>query len=148
MSSKSGPNLTTQFAELPGVVGRLADARAERMRFRVWLGLVTWVLAALCILALFMWIDWMWVVPAWARALAVPAMLGLSLHLLYRYRRPYRSHEAAADAEALFPALGQRLRTVLQYAEAHAAAVPASPGLLRRSVAIPIARRRRLTFGN
>jgi len=130
MTSINGQNVTTQFAELPGVVGRLAEARADRMRFRVWLGLVTWVLAAFCIVALVMWIDWMWVVPPWVRSLAVPAMLGVSVFLLSRYRRPYSGAEAAADAEARFPALGQRLRTVLQYAEGAAPTVPASPGLL------------------
>ena len=34
-----------------------------------------------------------------------------------RSRRPYGSHEAAVDAETQFPELGQRLRTVLQYAD-------------------------------
>ena len=83
------------------------------------------------ILALFMTIDWMWVVPMWVRALALLAVLGLSVALYLQFRRPYSSRQAAADAEAKFPQLGQRLRTVLQYADPGSETAPASPGLLK-----------------
>ncbi len=82
-------------------------------------------------MALALFIDWMWVVPAWVRALALPALLGLAVSVFVRSRRPYSSPQAAADAEHLFPELGQRVRTVLQYVDPASRPVPASPGLLR-----------------
>ena len=120
----------SHFAEPPGVVARLEHARDERMRFRAWQALATWLLGVLGILALFMLVDWMWVVPVWARALAVPAVIGLACFLVVLSRRSYDSRHAAEDAEALYPQLGQRLRTVVQYADPTAPSVPASPGLL------------------
>ncbi len=121
----------SHFAEVPGVVGRLERARDEQKRYRVWLGLASLLLAALGIVALFMLIDWMWVVPAWVRALALPVITALAVFRYFRAHRPYSSRQAAADAEAHFPELGQRLRTVVQYADPNAKTVPVLPGLLR-----------------
>ena len=130
----AAPESTTPPGELPGLVGRLEQARDEQKRFRFWLGVATFCLGAMAIVALGMFIDWMWVVPAWLRALALPALVGLAAFLFVRSRRPYSSPQAAADAERHFPELGQRVRTVLQYADPQSSPVPASPGLLRALV--------------
>jgi Domain of unknown function (DUF4175) len=124
-------NAKPPFGEIPGALGRLEQARTEQSRFRVWLGLASFFLGAMGILALCMVIDWMWVVPTWVRALGLPALVGLAVLVVVRSRRPYGSPQAAVDAEQHFPALGQRLRTLLQYADPDTAPVPASPGLLR-----------------
>ena len=123
-------NRASQFAVLPVVVGKLEHTRDEHQRYRVWLGLASWFLGALGIFALFMLLDWTWVVPAWVRALALPLIVALAVCLYFRAHRAYTSSQAAADAEAQFPELGQRLRTVLQYADPAAKTAPASPGLL------------------
>ena len=134
MTAMNAQNPTPHLAELPAVISQLEQASDERKRFRMWLALASWLLGAVGILTLFMLIDWMWVVPAWVRALALPASLGLAVYLFVRSRRPYSSGDAAADAEALYPQLGQRLRTVLQYADPASQTAPASPGLLKALV--------------
>ena len=122
---------TTSVVEFPGVVSRLEQARNEQMRFRLWLGLASFFLGAFGILSVFMLVDWMWVVPAGLRLLALPALAGFAVALVAQSQRPYDKPEAAADAETQFPELGQRVRTVLQYADPASKPVPASPGLLR-----------------
>ena len=120
--------------ETPGALVRLEHARHERRRFQMWLGLASFLAGALVILAVFMAVDWMWVVPVWVRALALPLLVGMGVFLLVRSRRRYTEPQAAVDAEQQFPELGQRLRTVLQYADPAREPVPASPGLLRALV--------------
>jgi Domain of unknown function (DUF4175) len=127
----AAPEVTMPFAQQPSVIGRLEQAREEQDRFRFWLGVATFCLGAMGIVALGMFIDWMWEVPAWLRALALPALAGLAISLFVRSRRPYSSRQAAADAERQFPELGQRVRTVVQYADPESSPVPASRGLLR-----------------
>ncbi len=122
---------TTPVFEIPGVVSRLEQARNEQMRFRLWLGLASFFLGAFGILSVFMLVDWMWVVPAGVRLLALPALAGFAVALVAQSQRPYDKPEVAADAETQFPELGQRVRTVLQYADPASKPVPASPGLLR-----------------
>jgi hypothetical protein len=134
MSSMTDMSPTTQLGELPAVIRQLEQTSNERTRFRLWLALASWLVGAFSIVALFTLVDWMWVVPAWVRALALPALLGLAVYLFIRSRRPYSSHDAAADAEAIYPQLGQRLRTVLQYTDPASQTAPASPGLLRALV--------------
>lgn len=147
MANMIGTSSTSHFVELPDVVSRLEQVKVERKQFRVWQALAAWLFGVLGILALFMLIDLSWVVPAWARSLAVPPVLGLAVYLFIRARRPYDTRHAAAEAEAFYPQLGQRLRTVLQYSDVTPAEVPASPGLLRRSAATPIDDQVRSTFG-
>ncbi len=129
--SSAAPQATSPFAEIPGVIGRLELARKEQTRFRGWLELASYFLGALGVFASWMFIDWMWVVPSWVRALALPALAGLGVLCFVRSRRPYGDAEAAVDAEGHFPELGQRLRTVLQYADPAKTPAPASRGLLR-----------------
>ncbi len=76
--------------------------------------------------------DWTWVLPT-----AVPGLSAcwpwpcLAVYLIIRFRRPLDRAGAAAKVEAHFPDLGQRLRTVVEYAEPAPDTVPASRGLLR-----------------
>jgi Domain of unknown function (DUF4175) len=129
----AAPNANPPFAQIPGALGKLNQARDEQQRFRIWFGLAWFFLGALGICALFLLIDWVWVAPAWVRALALPALIALAVLIVLRSRRPYSSPQAAVDAEKHFPTLGQRLRTLLQYADPASTStpVPASPGLLR-----------------
>ena len=129
--SSAPPQATSPLPEIPEVVGRLEQARNEQARFRVWLALASFLLGALAIFTSWMFIDWMWVVPSWVRALVFPVLAGLGILCFARSRRPYGNADAAVDAEQHFPELGQRLRTVLQYADPAEAPVPASRGLFR-----------------
>ena len=72
--------------ETPGALVRLEHARHERRRFQMWLGLASFLAGALVILAVFMAVDWMWVVPVWVRALALPLLVGMGVFLLVRSR--------------------------------------------------------------
>ena len=69
---------TTPVVEIPGVVqqARTSPERADAA-FRLWLGLASFFLGAFGILSVFMLVDWMWVVPARVRLLALPALAGL-----------------------------------------------------------------------
>ena len=58
-------------------------------------------------------------------------MAVLAVYLIIRSRRPFDRAGSAARVEAHFPDLGQRLRTVVEYAEPAPDTVPASPGLLK-----------------
>ncbi len=78
----AAPDTSAPFGELPGLVGRLEQARNEQKRYRFWLGVATFCLGAIGIVALGMFVDWMWEVPAWLRALALPALIGLAVFLV------------------------------------------------------------------
>ncbi len=92
----------TQFDEIPGVVGRLEQARDEQTRFRIWLGLASFFLGAIGIVALFH-VDRLDVGRARLGPGAGSAGRWSAWRLsdLVRSRRPYSSPQAAADAEAL-----------------------------------------------
>jgi len=118
-------------AEVPGALGKLEATRRERKRFRIWLEVASLLLGELFLAATFILADWMWVLPAFVRGLGLVAMVALAVTLHFRAHRQYSRDQAAAEAEAHFPELGQRLRTVVDYAEPRGEIVPASPGLLR-----------------
>src|SRR5262245_12948853 len=105
MTGITGTSEATHSSEVPTVVNQLEQARDERNRFRLWMALASWLFGVLGIVAFFMLVDWMWVVPVWVRALALPAVLGLAAYLFVRSHRPYDCRNAAADAEALYPQL-------------------------------------------
>ncbi len=73
----------------------------------------------------------MWVRPTAVRGLGFVAMIGVGLFELLRSRRPIDRAAAAADVETHFPELGQRLRTVVEYADPAPDTVPASAGLIK-----------------
>ena len=117
--------------QVPGVLGKLEATRRELKRSRMWLGLATILLGELLLGAVFILADWMWVLPPSCAAWGLLAMVALAVFLHFRIRHQWNSDQAAAEVEAHFHELGQRLRTVVEYAEPRRAPVPASPGLIR-----------------
>jgi len=116
--------------EVPGVLGKLEATRRELKGFRIWLGLASLLLGVLALAAALILADWIWVLPAFVRGLGLLTMVALALFLHFRAHRQYSRDQAAAEVEAHFPELGQRLRTVIEYAGPSGDSVPASAGLL------------------
>jgi hypothetical protein len=117
--------------ECPSVVGKLEATRQEFARFGFWLMLARLLLAEIILGSALMLADWMWVLPVSVRALGLVAMLGLAAWIVWRARRSIGRAAVAAKVEGQFPELGQRVRTVIQYAEPAPDTVPASPSLVR-----------------
>ena len=124
-------DLTAADGESSGVLTKLESTRQEWLRFELWLGLVRILLVELALAAALVLADWTWVLPTSVRTLGLVAMAVLAVYLVIRFRRPLDRAGSAAKVEAYFPDLGQRLRTVVEYAEPAADTVPASPGLLK-----------------
>ena len=125
-------SLPVTAAEIPGVLEKLEATLRELKGFRMWLGLLSVLLWGLALAAVLVLADWLWVLPATVRALGLAALAGLLVvALLLRRGRRYSRNQAAAEVEARFTELGQRLRTVVDYAAPDAEVFPASPGLLR-----------------
>ncbi len=141
------PEVPTHSAAVAGALGKLEATRRDLRRSSIWVGLATLLLAELLLGAVFVLADWMWVLPAAVRALGLPAMVALAVILHFRARRQYTRDQAAADVEAHFPELGQRLRTVVEYAEPTRHPVAASPGLLKALGRDTDRRTARLDFG-
>jgi hypothetical protein len=78
--------------------------------------------------------DWMWVLPRTARGAGLLVLLTLgAVDLVRRVARgsfPQGRAETAAEVEAHFPHLGQRVRTTVEYAEPAPFTAPASPRLI------------------
>jgi hypothetical protein len=74
-----------------------------------------------------------WELPAAARALALAVLAAvvalLALRFVLHAGRHLASDDAAGEVEAGFPALGQRVRTTLEYAEPTPRTAPAAPAL-------------------
>ncbi len=118
------------LVELSGVMGKLEATRRELVRYQRWLKLARLLLAAIMLFSALAFADWMWVLPVALRGLGILAIFGLGVVLLLRSRRPIDRAAAAAGVETHFPELGQRVRTVVEYAEPAPDTVPASPGLV------------------
>jgi hypothetical protein len=116
--------------ELPGVMGKLEVTRREFARYQFWLRLARVLLALILACSALVVADWMWVLPTYVRGLGLVAVFGLGMVVLMRHRRPIDRAAAAAGVEDYYPELGQRLRTVVEYAEPAPDTVPASPGLI------------------
>jgi Domain of unknown function (DUF4175) len=127
----TGPEMMASGVESQGVLSRLEATRQETLRFQFWLGLSRAILVEVVLGAVLILADWMWVLPTAVRALGLAAMAVLAFCLIFRFRRPLDGVDSAVDVEAHFPELGQRLRTVVEYAQPAPDTVPASPGLLR-----------------
>jgi hypothetical protein len=117
--------------EIPGVLGKLEATRHAMRGYRFWLALASLLLAELALSAALILADWMWVLPSTVRALGLLAMAALVFVPFIRNRRRFGRDQAAAEVEAYFPELGQRVRTVVEYAAPGARPAIASPGLLR-----------------
>jgi hypothetical protein len=78
--------------------------------------------------------DWAWVLSLPLRAAGLLGLGLITAALLYRVLflagRHFGSEEAAAEVEAHFPALGQRVRTTVEYTEPTREPAPAHPGLV------------------
>ncbi len=133
--------------ERPGVMGKLEAMRREFDRCRSRLKLTRVLLAEIALAAALVLADWMWVLPTAVRGAGLLAMVGLAVWKLARSRRPIGREAAAAEVENHFPELGQRLRTVVEYAEPSPETVPASPGLVEALVRETDSRATGLEFG-
>ncbi len=130
-SISTDPNVTSAGHESTGALSKLDATRRELLTFQVWLGLARVLLAQFTLGAALVLADWIWVLPMAVRALGLAAMAALAVVLILRFRRPLDRVGSAVAVEAHFPELGQRLRTVVEYAEPASDTVPASPGLLK-----------------
>ena len=117
--------------ESSAVLTKLEGTRREWLRFERWLGLTRVLIVELAIGAAFVIADWTWVLPTAVRAIGLSTMAIVGPWLIIWFRRPLDPADTAAQVEAHFPDLGQRLRTVVEYAEPAPDTVPASPGLIR-----------------
>ena len=117
--------------ERPGVMGKLEATRQELARYQFWLRLARVLLAVILLGSALVVADWMWVLPKAIRGFGLVATVGVGIVVLLRHRRPIDRAAAAADVENHFPELGQRVRTVVEYAEPAPDTVPASPSLLK-----------------
>ena len=117
--------------EPASVLTKVEATRQEWLRFELWLTLARVLLVELAVGAALVLADWTWILPTSVRALGLVAMAVLAVYLVIRFRQPLDRAGSAAKVEAYFPDLGQRLRTVVEYAEPARDTVPASAGLLR-----------------
>jgi Domain of unknown function (DUF4175) len=121
-------------AESVSLVGKLETTRHDMRSFRRSRCLLQTALAVLLLLGLLALTDWLWVLGPAVRAAgllgvgaAAAVLLGRGLVLP---RQQLGRLDAAAEVEAGFPELGQRVRTTLEYAEPTPATMPAAPGLV------------------
>jgi len=108
-------------------------------------------LAVVQMLGLLAFLDWLLVLsePARLGSLLVIGLLTcalLSPLLMAMGRTAFVRRDAAAEVEARFPQLGQRVRTLLDYAEPEAEPMPAAPGLVNALAADTEERTRLLDF--
>jgi len=128
----------TDFSAHPAgaaVADRIEETRRQVVQQRsIARGL--WTIAfALAIFATWTWIDFAFELAWGLRALGLVGVISAVAYFaatVLRRRFPdYPLASAAADVENALPALGQRLRTTLDYVRADAPAAPAAPALLR-----------------
>jgi hypothetical protein len=116
------------------VVGKLEATRAGMATFVRGRCLLSTLLVVLALAGLLAAADWMWTLPGSVRAagllgIGVVAAFLLGRGLAFSARR-FRRRDAAAEVEAAFPILGQRVRTTLEYTEPDADTAPAAPSLV------------------
>jgi hypothetical protein len=117
--------------ELPSVVDKLDATRQELARCGLWLLLTRLLLAEIVLGSALVLADWMWVLPTAVRAIGLVALIGLGAGIVWRSRNSIARAAVAATVESRFPELGQRVRTVVEYAEPAPDTVPASPSLIK-----------------
>jgi hypothetical protein len=121
-------------ARAADLVDQLDGTRAGMRRFLHYRCLLRTVLVVLALGGLVAATDWLWVLPTMARGagllvLGVAAAVLLGNGLVVAAGR-FGRRNAAAEVEAAFPQLGQRVRTTLEYAEPDARPMPAAAGLI------------------
>ena len=120
----------------PGCAIEALDAtRLAMMRFRSAMAFTGALLVAVAVVAVVGVLDVSWVLPTWARALGLVGLVALPLGVVakawFDHAGKFRQEEAAEEAEASLPELGQSLRTTLEYAKPLPGTMPASPSLVR-----------------
>ncbi len=117
------------------LVARLEATCQDLLRLRRVRTLLRTAVALLLLAGLLACGDWVWVFGTNIRAagliaLAVLAVAGTLRSLVAGWGGP-RRRDVAVEVERAFPALGQSVRTTVEYVEPAADTVPASPGLVR-----------------
>jgi hypothetical protein len=116
------------------LVAKLESTRTGMQAFLQAQCLLRTGLLALFLAGLLAVADWLWVLRAGIRGAGLLAILAVAAGLLGRgvltagWRTGRR--DTAAEVEAVFPQLGQRVRTTLDYAEPDGNTVPAAPALV------------------
>ena len=131
----TGPSPGSIGASAPvALLGRLETARGSLRRFRTYEGLVWTGLAALGVAWAAVAADWLWVLETPLRGALLIAGVAVAVVMVVRRviapARAVRRDDAAVEVEAGFPALGQRVRTALEYADPTERTSPAAPGLV------------------
>jgi hypothetical protein len=115
-------------------VSRLDLTRHEMHRFLFARAVERVALLMLAGAGILVFADWLLVLGPGIRAAGLLAGSAAALFFFYRWalapRRFFGKTDAAAEVETTFPALGQQVRTALEYAEPTPATAPAMPGLV------------------
>ncbi len=115
----------------PRLLDDLETVREQIWRTQVLHSLVRFCLNVVGLLAVLALADWMWVLSASTRGLVLIGAIGLAIVVLVRsWPRIDRTHVALA-VEHEFTELGQRVRTVLEFAHPGPETVTASPGMVK-----------------
>jgi len=117
--------------EHPRLLDDLETTRRQMRRVLFWQALVRFGLILIGLAALLALADWMWVLPRLARGLVLLGALAVAIVGLVRYWPQLDRKMVAVAVEQRFPELGQRVRTVVEYAQPGPETTPASPGLVR-----------------
>ena len=104
----------------PKILRRFEKVRTDLRRYQGWLGLAATGLTMAVALGLLAWLDYRQELPRTSRmiglSLAVLAVAVVVARWLVAPQRWWTQNRTAAEIEARFPELGQRIRTVVQYA--------------------------------
>jgi hypothetical protein len=131
--------LTLERPAAPAVpvalVARLETTRRGLLRLRRVRTLLRTAVALLLLAGLLALADWVWVLGTDVRAAGLVALAALAvagaLRVLLAGRGGPRHGDVAVEVEGAFPALGQSVRTTVEYVEPAADTAPATPGLVR-----------------
>jgi Domain of unknown function (DUF4175) len=128
----------TLLAEVPPrgaqFLQKIESTRQEMRRFLWMRGLLRVVLLALAGLGLIGLADWLLVLGTTVRAAGLVLLAIASLVFFYRWviaaRRCFDRQKAAGEVESMYPDLGQRVCTALEYMEPTPETAPALPMLV------------------
>jgi hypothetical protein len=121
-------------ARAAGLVDQLDGTRTGMRVFLQCRCLLRTVLVVLALGGLLAAADWLWVLPTMVRGAGLLVLGALAVVLLGRgligAARKFGRQDAAAEVEAAFPQLGQRVCTTVEYVDPDAKPMPAAPGLV------------------
>ncbi len=130
------PPVARSSSVRPGrAIEALETTRRAMRRYHLAMALAGAALVGVGVASVIAVADVSWVLPSWARALGLVALVGSMVGVMamahVAHARRSGKGEAAAEVESSFPELGQRLRTTLEYSEPTLDTAPASPSLVR-----------------